>query len=166
MKKYIFTTEQATEIETARRANKDKQIDIRLRVLALRAEGKSLQEISAISGFHRSYVSGLIKRYFEEGIKSIAQKNYHGNHRNMSVAEEAAFLEGYMQQAEQGHMLDVRELAAAYEEKVGHSIGNSQIYRVLRRHNWRKVMPRSKHPNKAGKEVIETSKKLKPESEN
>lgn len=84
----------------------------------------------------------------------------------MRVAEEAAFLKGYMQQAEQGHMLDVRELAAAYEEKVGHSIGNSQIYRVLRRHNGRKVMPRSKHPTKASKEVIETSKKLKDESGN
>ena len=51
-----------------------------------------------------------------------------------------------------------------YEEKVGHPIGNSQIYRVLHRHNWRKVMPRSKHPNKASEEVIEASKKLIPES--
>lgn len=82
----------------------------------------------------------------------------------MSEAEEAAFLEAYIQQAEQGHLLDVREIAAAYEEKVGHQIGNSQIYRVLHRHKWRKVMPRSKHPNKASEEVIETSKKLIPES--
>lgn len=82
----------------------------------------------------------------------------------MSEAEEASFLEAYIQQAEQGHLLDVREIAAAYEEKVGHPIGNSQIYRVLHRHNWRKVMPQSKHPNKASEEVIEASKKLIPES--
>ena len=92
------------------------------------------------------------------------EKHYGGNHRNMSEAEEAAFLEAYIQQTEQGHLLDVREIAAAYEEKVGHQIGNSQIYRVLHRHKWRKVMPRSKHPNKASEEVIETSKKLIPES--
>ena len=166
MKKYTFTTEHATEIEAARRANKDKQIEARLKVLALRADGKSLSEISEITGYHRSHVSGLIRQYFEEGITPITQKHYGGNHRNMSEAEETAFLEAYSQQAKQGHLLDVRELAAAYEEKVGHPIGNSQIYRLVQRHNWRKVMPRSKHPNKASEEVIEASKKLKPEWKN
>lgn len=166
MKKYTFTAEQAAEIEVARRGNKDKKIEARLKVLALRADGKSLSDITEITGYHRSHVSGLIRQYFEEGITSITQKHYGGNHRNMSEAEEAAFLEAYIQQAEQGHLLDVREIAAAYEEKVGHQIGNSQIYRVLHRHKWRKVMPRSKHPNKASEEVIETSKKLIPESRN
>ncbi|MDE7249890.1 MAG: winged helix-turn-helix domain-containing protein, partial [Lachnospiraceae bacterium] len=33
------------------------------------------------------------------------------------------------------------------------------IYCVLKRHGWRKVMPRSRHPKKASEEVIETSKK-------
>ena len=42
---------------------------------------------------------------------------------------------------------------------IGHSIGTSQIYYVLHRHGWRKVMPRSRHPKKASEEVIETSKK-------
>ena len=52
-------------------------------------------------------------------------------------------------------------MKAAYIEKVGHSIGGSQIYRMLKRHGWRKVMPRSKHPKKANEEAIEASKKLK-----
>ena len=59
----------------------------------------------------------------------------------------------------------VNTLEPDYEEKVGHTIGGSQIYRVLHRNNWRKVMPRSKHPKKAGDEAIEASKKLKTESE-
>ena len=58
-------------------------------------------------------------------------------------------------------MLDIGEMEKAYAEKVGHSIGSGQIYRVLQCHGWRKVMPRSKHPKKAGEEVIETSKKLR-----
>ena len=32
---------------------------------------------------------------------------------------------------------------------------------VLERHGWRKVMPRSKHPQKASDEAIEASKKIK-----
>jgi len=43
---------------------------------------------------------------------------------------------------------------------VGHSIGGSPIYRLLKRHGYKKVMPRSRHPKKAKQEVIETSKKI------
>ena len=60
---------------------------------------------------------------------------------------------------------EVSEIKARYEEAVGNSIGGSQIYYVLKRHGWRKVMPRSRHPKKASEEVIATSKKLKHESQ-
>lgn len=86
--------------------------------------------------------------------------HYGGNRRNMSIEEERAFLEPYKKQAEQGHLTEVSAMKRAYEDKVGHTIGGSQIYYVLRRHGWRKVMPRSKHPNKASDEAIEASKKL------
>lgn len=78
----------------------------------------------------------------------------------MSIEEETAFLEPYHQAAEQGHVLDLREMEKAYAEKVGYRIGSGQIYRVLGRHGWRKVMPRSRHPKKANEEVIAVSKKL------
>ena len=58
-------------------------------------------------------------------------------------------------------MIDLNEMSADYEKQVGHSISVAQIYRVLHRHGWRKVMPRSKHPKKAAPEAIEASKKLK-----
>ena len=159
--KYKLSAEQYAEIKAAQRGNRDKQIENRLKVLALRYEGKSLKEIAAATGFHHAHISNLLRKYFEEGLSSVSEKHYRGNRRNMSIEEEAAFLEQYRQPGEEGHILDVREIEAAYEEKVGHSIGSSQIYRVLRRHGWRKVMPRSKHPKKASEEVIATSKKLK-----
>ena len=104
------------------------------------------------------YVSNLIRKYFEEGLASVAEKHYRGNRRNMSAEQEAEFLEQYRHQAEQGHVLNIQEIAKAYEKEVGHSVGNSQIYRVLHRHEWRKVMPRSKHPKKASEEEIAASK--------
>ena len=102
----------------------------------------------------------LIKKYFEEGLQSVVESHYGGNRRNMSFEEEAELLEQFKQRAEQGQMLDIHEIENTYREKVGHNIGVAQIYRVLHRHGWRKIMPRSKHPKKASKEVIETSKKL------
>ena len=163
--KYKFSPEDQAEIEKARKANRDKQIERRLKVLSMRCEGNTLEEISRVTGFHRSHISNLIRQYFEEGLASVSEKHYSGNRRNMSMDEEKAFLEPYRECAQQGQMLDVREIAAAYERKVGHRTGKGQIYRVLQRHGWRKVMPRSRHPKKATEEVIEASKKLTHESQ-
>lgn len=158
--KYKFKEENYEEIKAARRANKDKRVEKRLEVLQLHCECKSQQEIVEKTGFHRSYVCSLIKKYFEEGLQSVVESHYGGNRRNMSFEEEAELLEQFKQRAEQGQMLDIHEIENTYREKVGHNIGVAQIYRVLHRHGWRKIMPRSKHPKKASKEVIETSKKL------
>ncbi len=164
--KYRITTEQKQEIEHARKLNKNKRVENRLRVLVLRAEGTEVNVIAKIVGYSRSYVNRLIATYCKEGIGSIVENHYAGNRRNMSLEEEAALLETFKQTAEQGQIIEVREIKAAYEAKVGHSIGGTQIYYVLRRHGWRKVMPRSKHPNKASEAVIEASKKLTPKSKN
>jgi transposase len=160
-----ISEEKANEISDARKENKDKNIEKRLRALALYAEGRSRREISGMTGYAREYVGALVSRYLSQGIGGIVGNKYRGNHRNMSFEEEGAFLEAYKKKAEQGQVIEVGEIKRAYEEKVGHAIGGSQIYYVLRRHGWRKVMPRSKHPNKAGDEAIEASKKLKPNTE-
>ena len=164
--KYQFTHEQSAEIQAARKANRDKKTDKRLKALELRSKGSSLKDISFATGFSISHISSLIRVYTEKGIEAVTGKHYHGNRRNMSIEEEAALLEQFQKRAEQGQLLNIREIADAYEKAVGHSIGNSQVYRVLHRHGWRKVMPRSKHPKKASDEVIATSKKLTNESGN
>jgi len=135
-------------------------VDRRLKAIELRASGKSAKEISAIIGFHPGYISQLMAKYRDGGIKAITGNHYGGNRRNKSVEEEAKLLEPFRQRATQGQLIEISEIKAAYEKAVGHTIGGSQIYYVLRRHGWRKVMPRSKHPKKASDEVIEASKKL------
>jgi len=78
----------------------------------------------------------------------------------MSYEQEAELLARYEEQAVSGQIIETSEIKKAYEQKVGHRIGGQQIYRVLARHGWRKVMPRSKHPKKVDDEAIEASKKL------
>ena len=127
----------------------------------MRAEGKSLEEISEKTGYHISTASKLIARYMRDGISAIAENHYKGNRRNMSFEEEAAILAPYIERAERGEMVDIKEIAAAYQKAVPHKISDTQIYYVLHRHGWRKIMPRSRHPKKASEEAIEASKKLK-----
>lgn len=62
----------------------------------------------------------------------------------MSVEEEARILAPFKERAEKGELVEVREIAEAYQAAVDHPIGNAQIYFVLHRHGWRRVMPRSK----------------------
>jgi len=93
--KYKFSEEQYKEIQIARKQNGDKQIDKRLEVLELRCEGRGLEEIASITEFHRSHVSNLIRKYYEEGLRAVSEKHYLRNHRNMSVEEEALLLERF-----------------------------------------------------------------------
>ncbi len=157
---YKITEEQKNEIIEARRKNKDKRTEDKLKVLFLRTEGFKAKEISEATGFHLAYICTIVSKYFHGGIEAIVGNHYRGNRRNMSFKEEGALLEPFMEQAAKGQIIDTAELEKRYEEAVGHRIGSGQIYRVLKRHGWRKVMPRSRHPKKASEEVIEASKKL------
>ena len=160
-KSYEISQSKLLEIEAARKKNRNKNVERRLCVLVMRAEGKSLEEISEKTGYHISTASKLIARYMRDGISAIAENHYKGNRRNMSFEEEAAILAPFIERAERGEMVDIKEIAAAYQKAVPHKVSDTQIYYVLHRHGWRKIMPRSRHPKKASEEAIEASKKLK-----
>ena len=160
--RYQFRNEEIKEIEQARKNNKDKRAESRLKALELRAKRASANEVAEATGFHAGSVTRLVAKYRDRGIEAIAGNHYGGNHRNMSVEEEAAILEPFKERAEKGELVEISEIAKAYQSAVAHPVSNGQIYRVLHRHGWRKVMPRSRHPQKASEEEIAASKKLKP----
>ena len=164
--RYKFSDEEIVAIRETRKKNRDKYAEKRLQVLEMSAEGKKAAEVSAVTGFHVHSITRIIRRYKLGGLKAIAENHYHRNRRNMSYAEEEALLAPFKEQAEKGELVEVSAIEAVYRDAVGHSISSGQIYRVLHRHGWRKVMPRSRHPKKASDEVIETSKKLIKKSRN
>ena len=158
--KYTITEEQKAEIEQARKTNKDKRTEAKLKVLVMRAEGYSSKEISAATEYHAAYISTIVSKYIHGGLKAIVEKHYNGNHRNMTYEEEETFLAQFVNEADGGHITDVKKIKAAYDKKIGHETGHGQIYFVLHRHGWSKKLPRSKHPKCADPEAIEASKKL------
>ena len=159
-KRIEISCEELEKITQARSKNKEKTVDKWLEVLELQAAGKTRKEISEKTGYDKQYITELVSEYKKKGLEEYAKKQYKGNHRNMSVAEETEIISDYKKLAARGEIVEVSAIKIAYEEKAGHAIGGGQIYRVLHRHGWRKVMPRSKHPKKASEEVIEASKKL------
>ncbi len=161
-KTYNISAENAAEIEKVRKTISDKKVDRRLYAVELRGKGLTNHEIADKLDTSAKMVSHWVSAYIDGGINALLPKKRIGNHRNLSIEEENALLDTFAKQAEAGQMVDLNDLKSEYIQKVGHSIGGSQIYRMLKRHGWRKVMPRSKHPKKANDEAIEASKKLSP----
>jgi len=164
--RYKFSEEEITAIKEARKKNKDKRAEQRLKALELRAKGSSAKEVATATGFCVAYISQLVAKYRQRGLEAISGNHYGGNHRNMSAEKEAEILRPFRAQAEKGKIVEISEIAKAYQAAVDHLVGKGQIYSVLRRHGWRKVMPRSRHPKRASDEVIEASKKLTKKSMN
>lgn len=163
---YQITEIQVAELEAARKKNTNKNVEKRIKAMLLRAQGKNRAEVAELTGFAKTYISQLVASYCNIGLSAITKNNYPGNHRNLSYEEEAKLLESFKKKAEQGQIVEVSTIKAAYEEKLGRELkSNGHIYTILQRHGWRKVMPRSKHPKKASDEAIEASKKLTFESE-
>ncbi|MBR2749488.1 MAG: winged helix-turn-helix domain-containing protein [Firmicutes bacterium] len=158
--RYKFSSEEIVEIQKARKENTNKRVDRRLKALELRAQGQSVKEVGRACEYHPSYITTLVAKYRDGGLAAITENHYPGNRRNMSVEKEAAILEPFRKRAEAGMLVEISEIKAAYQKEVDHAISSAQIYYVLHRHGWRKIMPRSRHPKKASEEVIETSKKL------
>lgn len=155
-----FTETQMAEIKAAKAQNRDKTIDKRLTVLEYVGKGTDRAEIARITGFSVTYIPKLAAKYRKGGIGAIVDNHYHGNRRNLTIEEEQALLRPFQERAEAGQMVDVREIKAAYDKAIGHETGHGQIYFLLKRHNWRKIKPRSKHPKKADEATIAASKKL------
>lgn len=159
-RKIIFTGSQKEEIEAARKKNTNKNVERRLCVLSMKILGKSNEEIASRTGYNGAYARRLIAKYFSEGLEAILGRKRQGNNRNIPYDVEANFVNEFIEQAKKGHLTTVKDIKAAYENLVGHKIGNGHIYVILNRHGWRKIKPRPAHPKKASEADIEASKKL------
>ena len=158
----IIRRQEIKDLEAARKENQNKNVDRRLRVLILHAKGKGRAEIAKQTEYSVTYISKIVAKYVDLGIEAVVGNHYRGNHRNMDIESETALIDSFKKRAEAGQIIEVSEIKAAYETAVGRSLetNRGQIYNVLERQGWRKVMPRSKHPNKASEEEIDSSKKL------
>jgi transposase len=160
-KTYELNATQLAEIETASKKSRDKQVDKRLQVLILRGHGMKNIDAAEKVGVHKNVASRWMSAYVKNGLGALVDNHYTSHRHNLSFEEEAELLKPFLELAEAGKIVDTKEIKKAYIEKVGHEIGGGQIYRVLKRHKWRKVMPRSKHPKSADEEAVNASKKLK-----
>ena len=133
----------------------------RLQALYLRGLGKTNKEIKEVVGFCEQYITEMVSKYMKDGMSSILADRRTSNNRRMSYAEESKFLEQFEELADAGQILTVNIIHEKFDEVTGKSNNQSTIFRLLKRHGWRKVKPRPRHPGKASDEEINSSKKLR-----
>lgn len=160
-RKYEISKENAEEISEYRRRVTDKYLDRRLYAIQLVGEGMKPKEIAEKLDADKRQISRWVGQFCNNGgITGLIGKCGGRFHENMTLEEEKVFLEQFREKAESGQIVETREIKEAYDNIIGRKSSSGQIYYVLHRHDWRKVMPRSKHPKKASNEAIGASKKL------
>ena len=155
-----YSEEEKAAIKKAYKKCKNAKEQKRLLCLKLRiVKGFTSNYISSIVGYSSSFVDEIISTYNKEGLPGIKAKKQGGNRKNLTLLQEKELLNSFSTQAENGKMLEVSDIIKGYEKLVGRKIAKSIVYKMLKRHGWRKVMPRSQHPNKASMEEIDAYKK-------
>ena len=161
MRGYAISADEYQELIEAEKRCKDKRTSNKLMVLIIRFSGASVAETAQRMNCSERTVSRLVSEYKKQGLEEFMRCKYAGgNHRSLSEAEENEILAQFEKMAEEGHIVTVRDIKKVFDERIGKDTGRGYIYMLLKRHGWRKVMPRAKHPKKADEEAIQASKKL------
>lgn len=125
-------------------------------LIAPRPSGEIAEQLGVSKAFVNK-INSLYKRFGPQGIETVGP----GGRRNcyLSVEEERVFLAPFIARAETGELATVNEIHHAFEAYVEASVDESTIYRILERHEWRKIVPRGQHP-KADEAAQDAFKKL------
>ena len=148
VKRAQVAADSAANIEELRRAQA---------VLLPALLGATLEQTASALGVGRATVTRLQAAFRQRSAsRTAAPARQWGGRRHgwMTLEEERAFLEPWLQLARAGSLLVVSPLRAALAQRVGHPVKASLIYRMLARHGWRKVAPDTRHPksNRAAQE--------------
>jgi transposase len=160
VKKHIITEAEYRAAKEASKQNRNKRVERRLQVIILRYEGKKDREIAEKLDYSRKRVSLLCAEFKRVGLDEYARHKYGGNNQCLTNTQEQEILDGFAEKAAKGEIVTAQKTKAAFDEKRGKDTGRGYIYMLLKRHKWRMVMPRGRHPKKASEADIEASKKL------
>lgn len=120
-------------------------------------------EIAKHTGVSVSTVHTVIADYNRFGVASVETSGKGGRRSDyLTLEEERDFLRPFFERAAKGEIATAAQIKQEFEHRIGHEVHKTTIYRLLDRHQWRKVVPRPCHP-KANKEEQEQFKQKFPE---
>lgn len=95
-----------------------------------------------------AWCNARVSEYNRHGAAAIETPGSGGRRRSyLSLEEEQALLEQLTPAAKTGKLTTRVKVKQAVEEKLGHNVHKSMVYRLLQRHGWGKRKPRPQHPS-------------------
>jgi transposase len=103
--------------------------------------------IAAHLGVAPQTVRNLLWRYKRWGPEGIDTPGRGQRQRAyLSLGREQAIVGQFVQKSVKGQVSTGLMMKAALEKAVGHKVAKTTVYRMLKRHQWRKVVPRPGPP--------------------
>ena len=101
------------------------------------------QTIALHTGLAVQTVHNLLASYNRYGPAVVEGIGKGGRRRAyLSREEEVSFLQEFHVRAARGEVVITREIHQRFERRVGRTVNKSTISRLLKRHEWRMVVPR------------------------
>src|ERR671919_646605 len=114
---------------------------------------KPAAEIALEIGLARQTVHNLVAAYNRHGPSALETPGRGQRQRAyLSLEQEQAVVDQFLKQSEVGQVSTGLQIKAALETVVGHQVAKSTVYRLLKRHQWRKLVPRPRHPQASAAE--------------
>jgi len=108
------------------------------------------KEIALLVGLSEQSVHQIIASYNKFGPAGIEVKGRgQGQRAYMSYEEENDFLNNFAGLASSGELSTAEQIKDALEKRLGHKVHRSTVYRLLKRHGWRKIVPRPRNTKSA-----------------
>jgi transposase len=106
----------------------------------------SAREISELSGVSVQAVWLWVGQYNRKGPGGLGRTGRGGRRwAFLSTADEQRFLAGWQEQAAQGRIITAKQMHADLCRRIGKPVSLAFVYRLLHRHQWRKLGPRPRH---------------------
>ena len=104
--------------------------------------GASIDTTATLLGLGRNQVCVLRRQFRAPGQASLlGDQDQRGGRRRelLSLEEETRFVQGFIDQANEGRASSVALIHAALEKRVGKRVPRSTVHRMLGRHGWPKI---------------------------
>ncbi len=124
---------------------------------------REASEIAKHPGTTVAMVHRVIASYNRLGVSAVETAGKGGRRRqSMSLEKEQTLLAAFFIRAERGERATAGEIKRAFEAQVGHEVHKRTISRLLKRHGWRKPVPRPVHPKASPEAQAQLKKTSQP----
>ena len=108
---------------------------------------REAKDIARHTGVSVATVHKVISSYNRLGVAAVETPGKGGRrHEYLTLEEERELLKPFFELAKKGEITTAAHIKQVFEKRVGHEVDETTIYRLLERHEWRKLAPRPFHP--------------------